>query len=87
MAFASYANRSYRGNLLVRDNVKGSKWAYRVSVEPSPSPTLEEEIYMLRRKMEQMAIREQCLTAPNVVEISVTLDRKLNEYMQAKQRA
>jgi hypothetical protein len=87
LAFAQYACRSYRGSMLVRDNEKGSKWAYRMSSKPSPSTSLEEEIYVLRRKMEQMASRERSLTAPKVVELSMILDRKLNEYMGIFQRA
>lgn len=87
MAFAHYASRPYRGSMLVRDNESGSKWAYRLSGEASLSPSLEEEIYALRCKMEQMANREQCLTAPKVVELSMILDKKLNEYMGILQRA
>lgn len=87
MAFAQYACRSYRGSMLVRDNEKGSKWAYRMSSNPSPSISLEEEIYDLRRRMEQAASSESSLTAPKVVEISMILDRKLNEYMGILQRA
>lgn len=87
MAFAEYACRSYRGSMLVREHDKGSKWAYRLSKDPSPSTSLEEEIYILRRKMEQMAVKEQCLTAPKVVELSMILDKKLNEYMNVGVRA
>ncbi|WP_438446567.1 aspartyl-phosphate phosphatase Spo0E family protein [Gorillibacterium sp. sgz5001074] len=87
MAFAEYVCRSYRGSMLVRDPNHSTKWAYRLSSKPSPSASLEEEIYSLRKKMEQLALKEQCLTAPKVVEISTILDKKLNEYMGIFQRA
>jgi hypothetical protein len=87
MAFADYALRYYRESTLLRDNEKGSKWAYRLSSKLSPSTTLEEEIYRMRCKMEQTACREQSLTAPEVIELSTKLDRMLNDYMNARPRA
>lgn len=87
MAFADYAIRSYRGSNLVRGIEKGSIWAYRLAGKRSASVTLEEEIYILRRKMEQMASCEQSLTDPKVIELSVMLDRVLNDYMNVQARA
>lgn len=45
-------------------------------------PALEDEIYTLRMRMEQMYSTEQSLTAPLVVEISTLLDQKINQWMQ-----
>lgn len=87
MAFADYACRSYKQSMLVRDANHSSKWGYRQSSKPSPSASLEEEIYILRKMMEQLAAKEQCLTAPKVVELSMILDKKLNEYMGIQQKA
>lgn len=88
MALADYACRYYRERSLLRESEGSVKWTYRLAVsKPLPSVALEEEIYILRRKMEQVASQEHSLSAPNVVEISAKLDRVLNDYMFAKLRA
>jgi len=83
MAFAEYAYRIYGNNGLIRENESGSQWAFRLSskVSPPTSTNLEEEIYDLRIRMEQLFNSCQSLTAPDVVEASTELDNKLNEYM------
>lgn len=45
---------------------------------------LEEEIRLLRNRMEELFEQEQSLTSPPVVEASSQLDLKINEYMQTK---
>ncbi|MDT3425050.1 hypothetical protein J2Z22_000563 [Paenibacillus forsythiae] len=52
----------------------------------SCSLTLEEEIHVLRRRMEQLFMQEKSLTSDNVVEISSKLDLKINEYMKRRSR-
>lgn len=46
--------------------------------------SLEEEIRILRTKMEQLFLEERSLTSDNVVEISIMLDIKINEYMRTR---
>ncbi|MCZ4141507.1 hypothetical protein BZG17_27190 [Escherichia coli] len=42
--------------------------------------SLEEEIHMLRGKMEQLLWEEKSFTSDIVIEISSLLDVKINEY-------
>ncbi|MFS0870156.1 aspartyl-phosphate phosphatase Spo0E family protein [Paenibacillus xylanilyticus] len=45
--------------------------------------SLEDEIHILRRKMEQIFLEEKSFTSEIVIEISSLLDLKINEYMKA----
>ncbi|MFK0520715.1 MULTISPECIES: aspartyl-phosphate phosphatase Spo0E family protein [Paenibacillus] len=45
--------------------------------------SLEDEIHLLRRKMEQIFMEEKSFTSEIVIEISSLLDLKINEYMKA----
>lgn len=47
---------------------------------------LEEEIHLLRTRLEQAASREESLTDPKVIEISRRLDLLLNDYMLIRTR-
>jgi hypothetical protein len=58
-----------------------AKWFYRQMKMDSPEQFLEDEIYFLRRRMEQMFNQEQSLTSDSVIELSSLLDLKINEYM------
>lgn len=44
--------------------------------------SLEDEIRILRTKMEQLFLQEKSFTSDNVIEISSLLDLKINEYMK-----
>ncbi|WP_081957312.1 aspartyl-phosphate phosphatase Spo0E family protein [Paenibacillus sp. FSL R7-0273] len=44
--------------------------------------TLEDEILVLRSRMEQIFVQEKSFTSELVIEISCLLDRKINEYMR-----
>ncbi|NGM82976.1 aspartyl-phosphate phosphatase Spo0E family protein [Paenibacillus sp. 7124] len=52
----------------------------------SRSLSLEEEIRILRNRMEQLFLQEKSFTSDNVVEISSKLDLKINEYMKRRSR-
>ncbi|BBH24934.1 hypothetical protein Back11_62790 [Paenibacillus baekrokdamisoli] len=43
---------------------------------------LEDEIYALRTKMEQSYMEELSLSSQKVIDLSLKLDVKINEYMQ-----
>lgn len=44
--------------------------------------TLEDEILVLRSRMEQIFVQEKSFTSELVIEISCLLDLKINEYMR-----
>ncbi|MBY0012984.1 aspartyl-phosphate phosphatase Spo0E family protein [Paenibacillus typhae] len=44
--------------------------------------TLEDEILVLRSRMEQLFVQEKSFTSELVIEISCLLDLKINEYMR-----
>lgn len=80
--FCDYELSNYRGEYMAEDNTHG-KWSIK-SAKSTPSEiTLEDEIHMLRRKMEQIFLEEQSFTSEIVIEISSLLDLKINEYMKA----
>jgi hypothetical protein len=64
-----------------REQDLNSPWFYRPIKSASPEQFLEDEIYFLRRRMEQMFMQEQSLTSESVIEASSLLDNKINEYM------
>lgn len=51
------------------------------SKSTSSALSLEEHIYQLRQELEQLVRNGNSLTSPQVVEISMALDKKINEYM------
>lgn len=44
--------------------------------------SLEDEIHILRSKMERIFSQEKSFTSDNVIEISSLLDLKINEFMK-----
>jgi hypothetical protein len=72
---------SCRKDRKTREQDLNSQWFYRPIKSSSPEQFLEEEIYFLRRRMEQMFMQEQSLTSESVIEVSSLLDHKINEYM------
>lgn len=51
---------------------------------PARILSLEDEIRILRSKMEQLFLQEKSFTSDNVIEISSLLDLKINEYMKVR---
>lgn len=43
---------------------------------------LEDEIYMLRKLMEQLYLEHKTFSSDNVIDLSRKLDVKINEYMR-----
>lgn len=78
--YCDYELSPYRGDF-VAEGQEHDKWS---SAKSTPQDiSLEEEIHMLRRKMEQIFLQEQSFTSEIVIEISSLLDLKINEYMKA----
>ncbi|WP_375143131.1 aspartyl-phosphate phosphatase Spo0E family protein [Paenibacillus sp. D2_2] len=46
--------------------------------------TLEDEIHILRNRMEKMFLQEKSFTSDIVIEISRLLDLKINEFMKKR---
>ncbi|MEX2460101.1 MAG: aspartyl-phosphate phosphatase Spo0E family protein [Paenibacillaceae bacterium] len=69
-----------------REQDLGSHWFNRRTKFATPDQILEDEIYFLRRRMEQMYSQEQSLTSEFVIELSNLLDHKINEYMSKVSR-
>jgi hypothetical protein len=66
---------------MTRNQELSTQWFYRQMKTDTPEQFLEDEIYFLRRRMEQMFNQEQSLTSDSVIELSSLLDLKINEYM------
>jgi hypothetical protein len=81
MAFPEYQLRHYIDIGWIREKDQQAKWLFRKKKQSSTALSLEEEIHQLRRELEQLVYKEKSLTAPKVVEISMVLDTKINEYM------
>ncbi|WP_051236762.1 aspartyl-phosphate phosphatase Spo0E family protein [Paenibacillus pinihumi] len=59
--------------------------AVRSSNQLSPTiRRLEDEIYQLRKVMEQTYLQEATFNSEIIIEISRKLDMKINEYMRAR---
>ncbi|WP_281885234.1 aspartyl-phosphate phosphatase Spo0E family protein [Paenibacillus sp. YYML68] len=84
MAFPEYRLSQYIQVGWINENDNGSKWVFgKRKCIPSVS-LLEDEIYRLRKEMERLVMKGNSLTSARVVEISMELDIKINEYMHAE---
>lgn len=81
MAFLEYQLSDYKQRLLVRDENAEDRWLFRRSRKSKAQLALEEEIHMLRCRLEQMVVEGRTMTSDAVVEVSMLLDSKINEYM------
>lgn len=70
-------------HFILTKNQAHSNWSNKTRIVPSQNLMLENEIYDLRKQMEQMFQQEQSFTAENVMKISSMLDLKINEYMRS----
>lgn len=80
MFCADYDLPTYRGSYIAEG--KRGKWSSKTIDSLNREFTLEDEIQMLRAKMEQIFVEEQSFTSEVVIEISSLLDLKINEYMK-----
>jgi hypothetical protein len=79
---AEYNLPEYRGHLIAENN---EVWSTS-SEKSSQILSLEDEIYLLRMRMEQLFLEEKSFTSQSVIEISMLLDLKINEYMRSHQK-
>ncbi|MCM3783309.1 aspartyl-phosphate phosphatase Spo0E family protein [Neobacillus mesonae] len=82
MFCAEYDLPTYRGQYAV-DNDNSETWLTNSEKASSRDLSLEDEIHILRSKMERIFLEEKSFTSDVVIEISSLLDLKINEYMKA----
>jgi len=71
--------------LLIAEDDESDKWMVEASRRTSPQAvTLEDEIHILRNRMEKMFLQEKSFTSDIVIEISRLLDLKINEFMKKR---
>lgn len=86
MAFPEYQLRQNMKIVWIRENDQKPKWIFGTRKRASSALSLEDHIYLLRRELEGLVQSGSDLTSPQVVEISMQLDLKINEYMNLHQR-
>lgn len=84
MAFPEHRLSSNHG-LFLESNSQSRFFRRRKKIDNSIM--LEEEIHMLRLKLEELAAEGNSLTADHVVYTSALLDQKINEYMNLIKRS
>jgi len=84
MAFPEYQLSEYQRVLWIRDSHRKARWLIHQEKPVSPEASLEEEIYLMRLELERLASEENSLISPKVMESSMRLDEKINEYMNRK---
>lgn len=82
MFCVEYALPTNRGHVLAESD-HGDRWSVNPDDASLHNISLEDEIRMLRSKMEQIFLEEKSFTSDIVIEISSLLDLKINEYMKA----
>jgi hypothetical protein len=87
MAFPEYQLRQYLNIGWIREKEDKAKWVFGKRNRTSSTRSLEDDIYELRLEMEKLVKDGYSLTSNKVVEISMMLDKKINEYMNANKRS
>lgn len=72
-------------NILIAEGNTTNQWMDGENQQNSPhAVTLEDEIHLLRSKMEKIFLQEKSFTSDIVIEISSLLDLKINEFMKTR---
>ncbi|WP_046215482.1 aspartyl-phosphate phosphatase Spo0E family protein [Paenibacillus wulumuqiensis] len=80
MYCTEYPGPIYRGLMLSENQ---TVWPQQPeSIRARQLLSLENEIRVLRSQMEQLFIEQQSFIADDVLEVSMMLDLKINEYMR-----
>ncbi|MCG7378962.1 aspartyl-phosphate phosphatase Spo0E family protein [Paenibacillus sp. ACRSA] len=82
MFCVEYELPTNRGQYLAEGD-HGDRWSVKRDHASLHDISLEDEIHLLRLKMEQIFLEEKSFTSDIVIEISSLLDLKINEYMKA----
>lgn len=83
MAYPEYRLASYSTVASFNEE----RWPYTLSKFLPPNYELQQEIDILRRKMEKLVGEEMSFTSEAVVEISSLLDKKIFEYMKSQHKS
>ncbi|CAG7613898.1 hypothetical protein PAESOLCIP111_01656 [Paenibacillus solanacearum] len=86
MAFPEYQLRRYLHFGWIRENDQKAKWFFGEKKQASSALSLEDDIYRLRIELEKLVQSGCSLTSEQVVEISMELDKKINEFMNQNKR-
>ncbi|MNH79328.1 hypothetical protein D3C87_492750 [compost metagenome] len=72
----------------VAEEHKSEQWTSKENplASSSISESLEDEILVLRNRMERLFLQEQSFTSDIVIEISSLLDLKINEFMKSNKK-
>ncbi|RUT28474.1 aspartyl-phosphate phosphatase Spo0E family protein [Paenibacillus zeisoli] len=72
----------------VAEDDKSQQWTTKENplASSSISESLEDEILVLRNRMERLFMQEQSFTSDIVIEISSLLDLKINEFMKSNKK-
>ncbi|WP_019638428.1 aspartyl-phosphate phosphatase Spo0E family protein [Paenibacillus fonticola] len=83
--FCGEYNMPYETSGHIAEGSETNQWMDGGSRTTSPQAvTLEDEIQLLRTKMEEIFLEEKCFTSDIVIEISSLLDLKINEFMKSQ---
>ncbi|WP_416367224.1 aspartyl-phosphate phosphatase Spo0E family protein [Paenibacillus sanfengchensis] len=71
--------------IVIAEGNQSNQWINEVDCKASPQAiSLEDEIHLLRSKMEMLFQQENSFTSDIVIEISSLLDLKINEFMRIR---
>lgn len=85
MALMEYSLRSYQESY-ISEPKENNPWPNQRKNPHPPNLSLEEEIHILRTRMEKTIKNENSLTSEIVIQISRLLDEKINEYMRGNRK-
>ncbi|MFC0211478.1 aspartyl-phosphate phosphatase Spo0E family protein [Paenibacillus chartarius] len=86
MAFLEYQLTNFQQRLLVHEPSDNRRLFARKR-KSKAQLALEEDIHLLRCRLEQMVVDGSTMTSEAVVEVSMLLDRKINEYMNTGRKS
>lgn|GEM_PF-698329 len=74
--------------IVIAGGNQSNQWIDEVDRKASPQAiSLEDEIHLLRSKMEMLFQQENSFTSDIVIEISSLLDLKINEFMKIRRES
>ncbi|SEF89371.1 aspartyl-phosphate phosphatase Spo0E family protein [Paenibacillus sp. UNC499MF] len=68
-------------------DVTDQRWLSKRPAKLASLFHLEEEIQFMRNRLEQMVQSGEAMTSESVIEMSMLLDHKINEYMNLVQKS
>lgn len=78
----AYSNSTPSHHLLLREKESGLRWIADPGQPSTSLEALEEEIRILRSRMEQMYLEQRCFNNESILEISRLLDDRIYQYLE-----